>query len=866
MAKKSSNNNNNENKQKPKKPIQETLTEDASLRLKFFIEDLRHDPMFRHRLFYPVIYKEIVRSNQYVDKNNKVQQSVADVIYEYYLLKMEKYSENDTAKIFQAILYANGPMLPENDRFRIADASDPRSILNPRNMGTVVRRANVFLKVLQDENLFNFIFTTTVGHNLDTMRQRFSDLCENQGHAPSNINMIDTKIADRAENRGNTRGNIDIIRTYFQNVSQAEIEKTVHFLIYMGNPRNIVTDFSYRPMPQDMMDEYLDYGMDEETTQRMEFLNQLEQALDSQILQKDLISQMDAYIPMVLKEYTAVCLDGAKDFCVKNSGSYSKLWNRQVPYELKNGIKIKLQRTLKQILDYTRNYLTRKLLDADRRDDKLFISRVLTQYLDGLTNGQSVSQLSRNALTYINFINSSRDDLNNLIKEIFKNDVQYIYEICNSSNACAGQQNAFQQNWNVSKTSNRADTVNVIRAKLVDLINPGGALGMVRSENNRLTRFIKDFVNAYASIVKIDSKDVDDIKDYYVAQYTKEFAKYFKASNATFAEKIASAVSSAVANLFTKIKNMIEEETASKPKLIVKQLIRFNAEVEAYYNIANTLLTEINRGDYDKDIKPAVTSAKVLLLLQKAIEADRAKLITDLAHLNLSSVIHSSDINILSTAVDDVNDAIKDQIIDIDKIPDPTPEPEEYLILLDSIGSSPRARAIYSENVALHMTETYFKYYLRPVLVNFFGYAFDNFQYTARANDINADIISKDKLHFSKLLTPRNVGLFTIDGAVAQDIAKFTYILTSDTYSGVSYRTPDNVMKFLDTVYGIKYFNVVIYGQTDAYLYLNNFGVPYLYRGARTKIPIRELQHNYDFLMDPTRGLYQNIKLPRKKK
>lgn len=164
------------------------------------------------------------------------------------------------------------------------------------------------------------------------------------------------------------------------------------------------------------------------------------------------------------------------------------------------------------------------------------------------------------------------------------------------------------------------------------------------------------------------------------------------------------------------------------------------------------------------------------------------------------------------------------------------------------------------------MTETYFKYYLRPVLVNFFGYAFDNFQYAARANDINADIISKDKLHFSKLLTPRNVGLFTIDGAVAQDIAKFTYILTSDTYSGVSYRTPDDVMKFLDTVYGIKYFNVVIYGQTDAYLYLNNFGVPYLYRGARTKIPIRELQHNYDFLMDPTRGLYQNIKLPRKKK
>ena len=862
MAKKSSNNNNK--KKNNQRPIQETLTEDASLRLKFFIEDLKHDPMFRHRLFYPIIYKEIVRSNQYTDKNNNVRQSVADVIYEYYLLKMEKYSEDDTAKIFQAVLFANGPMLPEKNRLKISDASDKDSILNPSNMNTAVSRADIFLKVLKDENLFNFVFTSTVGKNLDTMREHFNEICTKGSRASTSVNMLDQKIAGTSESHINAQGNIEIIRNYFQSISRTNIEKVLHFLIYMGNPRNIVTDFSYRPMTQDIMDQYMSYGMDNETTQKMEYLNQLEQALDSQILQKDLVSQMDSYIPMLLKEYTAVCMDGAKDFCTHNPADYGKTWDKTIPYELKNTIKVKLQRSLKQILDYTRNYLTRKLLDADRKDDKLFISRVLTYYLDGLENGKSVSQLSRNELTYLNFIRSRKDDLHNLIKEIFKNDIMYIYEICNSSNSCSDQEAAFTTKWNESKTSSRADTVDIIRIKLVDLINPVGALGMVRRENNKLTRFIKNYVNAYSASVKVDLKNVDNIKDYYVAQYTKKFAKYFKASNATFAEKITSAVNSTVTNLFTKIKNMIEEETASYHKLIFEKLIRFNAEIETYYNITNILLTEINRGDYNKDIKPAVASAKILPLLQKAIEADRANLITALTHSKLSGGIHKSDANILSDSVNDTSDAVKDQIIEINKIPDPTPEPEEYLIVLDSIGSSPKAREIYAENMAVHMSETYFKYYLRPVLVNFFGYAFDNFQFAARSNDINADIISKDKLHFSKLLTPRNVGLFTIDGAVAQDIAKFTYILTSDTYAGISYNTPDSVMNYLDKVYGLKYFNVVIYGKTDAYLYLNNFGVPYLYRGARTKIPIRELENNYEYLMDPSRGLYQNIKLPRK--
>jgi len=169
-------------------------------------------------------------------------------------------------------------------------------------------------------------------------------------------------------------------------------------------------------------------------------------------------------------------------------------------------------------------------------------------------------------------------------------------------------------------------------------------------------------------------------------------------------------------------------------------------------------------------------------------------------------------------------------------------------------------------NNANHLLEIYFKYYLRPVLVNFFSYAFDNFEYTARQNDISADVVSKDMLHFSKLLDPRNAGILTFDGAVMHDLVKFTYILTSDTFSGVTYNDPDSVIKFLNKVYGLRYFNIVIYGNQDAYVYLNNTGIAFLYRGIKTKISIRELRNMYDFLMDPSRGLYKNINLPKKRR
>ena len=874
-SKKSKKKNNNNSR-----PVQEQLVEDASLRLKFFIEDLRHDPMFRHRLFYPVIYKEIVRSNPHVI-DNKVKQSVLDVIYEYYLLKMEKYSENDTAKIFQAILYANGPMLPENERFYFRDAGDPRSILNPGNMNTVIMRTDIFLKVLQDENLFNFVFTTTVGSNLETMRQRFGDLCNNQRNKNVSIDMLherirnnfDSKIRVDAHGIRREQGNLDIIRQYFHNTSIAEISKTVNFLVYMGNPRNIVTDFSYRPMDQSMLENYLEYGMDENQTMRMEYLNQLEQALDAQILQKDLLDQLDIFIPMLLKEYVSVCTGSAKDFCVKNPKTYSKIFEKDIRYEIRNNIKNKLQRSLKQILDYTQNYLTRKLLDSDHVDKRLFILRVLNEFFNGLQNRMNVMQLSQRFITYPNFVSSPDDDLANLIKEIFKNDIAYVYELCHSSDACAVTQNAFNSSWNTTTTRSVKDTVASLKHSLTSKWDFTTAIKCLEDGADRARITVLDTLNNIKIIPDSIKPYMDDVKNKIDSEYTK----LLTSRNLNFAESVAMKIINVVKKTAGKPLDKLISDFKSKFKITageLKSLNKLNNGDKVLLNYAlnlqykllyleksiNSAVDLINATDKYDDIKSAIAFLKNL----KSIFNDIRNLIADIKE-NYKYVKDPDTLNLAKRLIENNEkclDSLEKMII---SIPDPVPDAEEYYVVVAAAGSSTPPRELYIDATASYMLQLYFKYYLKPVLVNFFGYAFDNFKYTARQNDINADIVSKDKLHFSKLLTPRTVGLFTIDGAVIQDIAKFTYILTSDTYSGVSYNSPDEVMKFLDSVYGIKYFNVIIYGQNDAYLYLNNIGTPYLYRGARTKIPIRELQRNYDFLMDPTRGLYQNIKIPRKK-
>ena len=852
MAKKNNNNN-----KKPQRSTIDTLNENAALRLKIFIEDLRHDPMFRHRLFYPVLYKEVIRGSQYTkfdkDKAKDVKSSVAQVAYEYYLLKMEKFSNDNLARIFQAILFSNGPMLPEKDRLYIRDASDPHSILNPRNRSTVIGRAKTFLDVLQDETLFNFVFAATVGKNLDNMRKRFRDLANNV-NVQAGSNIAHEQISQR-----DIEHNINVFRDYFAHVSDRDITETVNFLTYMGNPRNIVTDFSYRPMSQQSLDNYLSYNTSDESMADDEFRSQIEQALDANVLQKDLTSQLDIFIPMVLKEYTAICSDDVSSIC-DNMKNFSS--NVHLPRELVNNLKMKIQRSMKQIHDYTRNYLTRKLLD-EHYNNELFISRILSTMHEGLSkNNIKLSDLIRTNITYSQFTGSAREDLSDLIKSIFENDVLYINEICSDTTNCNETKKSFAYNWGASKGENPEDTAFKAYKQEIDtriLKRISGCMKATISNANNLKSDLINFIKK--NKINIDYSDVlAQAEDDFYESVTKEFKSI---ADRTVAERVAASVNRLLADSMKKFYNSLTHKDTDPIKMVL-YILKIN---EMISQEIITIRDKLNRVSTLDEFYPLLLQLQSLKKISdnvlKFINTYDSKIKDAFKPYNKVKNIIPNNIK---KYFNDVEKCL-DELSRVGKLVGETKDPK---VIVDKLIASANLNSGSSNNIntgpiASHLLEVYFKYYLKPVLVNFFGYALDNFEYTTRKNDIESDIVSKDVLHFSKLLTPKNVGLLTIDGAVIHDIAKFTYILTSDQFTGITYNNPDSVMKFLDEVYGLKYFNVVIYGRQDAYLYLNNVGVPYLYRGAKTKIPIRELQRNYDFLMDPARGLYKNIKLPKQK-
>ncbi len=851
---------------KPPKPIQETLHEQAALRLKAFIEDLRYDPMFRHRLFYPVLYKEIVRGAQYT-KDNEVRAAVAEVIYEYYLLKMEKFDSDKAAQIFQAILLSNGPMLPKEDRFVINDADNANSILNPKNRDNVVHRTRVLLIVLQDENLYNFVFRSTVGGNLDNMRQKFKELVKNI-HITASGYKIQDKIIEKSVSLDWQRAlkgknpvvtplekNITVLSEYFEHIRDKDIQDVVGFLIYMGKSRNIVTDFSYRPMTQDMLEKYTEYGLSPQDEKKLEYRNQIEQALDSNVLQKDLTAQMDSFIPVITREYAAICT-GEKRL-LDWSTSY-----KLSDYNIKNSLKLKLQRTLKQIGDYTRNYLTKELLDTDPENPKKdkFISQVVAEFYEGLKKNKSVSDLSRKVITYDKFLNH-KTDLSYFIFEIFKNDINYINEICDETDKLKERKDSFQQAWDQRKLSKDEILLDRLKEDIEDLLDDIGKCFKVRTyEADNIEKIVQNIITRQGLTISIGH-----IRASIRSELNNAFSKIGNLlNNDTVAERMvqsiinnaAKAISKTIKHLSGIIKHKIE-------KILIKIL--------AYIEIVDFSITKITgyiasiktATDYDNAIKQLELfyGLKYInwMLKEYVLSDEELKEIENISP-GYAAAIEKFIKNVNKCFI--FNDEIAQYISEYDNL-----FPEDYLRKIASakIASKKISEKINEEPLAEHLLEIYFKYYLKPVLINFFGYAFDNFIYNSRRNDVEADIISKDILHFSTLLTPSNVGLLTFDGAVIQDLAKFTYVLMSDTFSGITYNSPDSVIKFLDKVYGITYFNVIIYGRNDAYVYMNNVGVPYLYRGAKTKIPIRELRNNYDFLMDPSRGLYKNISLPKKK-
>lgn len=855
--------NKNKNKQY-QKPIQETLHEQAALRLKAFIEDLRYDPMFKHRLFYPVLYKEVIRGPQQLGNNDKIQAHVAEVIYEYYLLKMESFSSDKAAQIFQAILLSNGPLLPVTDRFRITDADDGNSLLNPRNRDIIVHRTRTLLTVLQDENLYNFIFRSTVGGNLDNMRQRFKKLANEIHITSSGFKIQDNTIAHEIQidlkklKQGKNpvtnpvAKNIQVLNTYFENIRDKDIQDVVSFLIYMGKSRNIITDFSYRPMTQEMLNKFTDYGLSPEDESELEFIDNIESALDSNVLQKDLNSQLDVFIPVLSQEYAAICTQDENKI-----GRYNlQVGSRSLEQVLKN----KLKRTLKQIVDYTRNYLTRKMLSAFKNGEKTFISRVTKDFLTELRkneNRKSIGDLSRELITYENFINSNGTDLNDLIKQIFKNDISYITEVCKKEHI-QQLKTEFVAAWDLSNMTNEKKILDEIQNKIISsLYHATSCLDTNIKKIDDVKANLKKLIAAAGEDIDLDSIEID-----ITHKLNQIFSHSTEYTDETIAERAITSILKNINKLFVGLLNSV----LKKPD-IYKFTYSVMYYVAALKVIQSQLAGYISAMKSVNDYKDILVALRGIYVISKI---GNEVLNTKIKYDSLSKLDSAAYNYIIKNFISSASDCIElnNKISDIlDKVPK---ESDDINEMLKEIGAASNAidkiaQKINTEPLADHLTEVYFKYYLKPVLINFFGYALDEFEFITRKNDVEADIISKDVLHFSTLLTPSNVGILTFDGAVIQDLAKFTYVLTSDTFSGITYSNPDSVVKFLDEVYGLTYFNVIIYGRNDAYVYMNNIGVPYLYRGAKTKIPIRELRKNYEFLMDPSRGLYKNISLPKKK-
>ncbi|HIP33652.1 MAG TPA: hypothetical protein EYG89_02725, partial [Bacteroidia bacterium] len=101
-----------------------------------------------------------------------------------------------------------------------------------------------------------------------------------------------------------------------------------------------------------------------------------------------------------------------------------------------------MQRTLKRIYDYTYNYISRKLLN-ETHDTKLFISRLFSIIIDKMQQNQPITTILRNYLTFTNFIGSNETDLADLIKSVFKSDIEYLYELCSDTRHCRNSKFTF---------------------------------------------------------------------------------------------------------------------------------------------------------------------------------------------------------------------------------------------------------------------------------------------------------------------------------------------------------------------------------------------------------------------------------------
>ena len=352
MSKDKKKNNNNHSKNP-----QILAKEAAATLIKRFIDDINHDPAFRHRTFYPVLYDKIVSGRPHITGGNGGgQQFRVNMSHEYhfYLFKSEELATHGAVML--AMLLSNGPLLPENERLTL------EGICDRRNRKNVISRTMMFMHLLKDKNLYNFVFANidTEQYNIrgrmtktgiDQIREKFSSLVKKyQAKAP------DIKAAPIA-----TKIDIQInqyLSAYYEHITRKDVEATVDFLNYMANSKGIVTDFNYRPMTTQELNQFLSYNSD------------IPSKITDNIDARDVATIVENYVvdfaPILLRLY-ADAVTGRQ----QNRGSYmsfSIIQNYNINNSaFENQLKHMAATTANKMGIYTKNYLQNTLFNLDEK-------------------------------------------------------------------------------------------------------------------------------------------------------------------------------------------------------------------------------------------------------------------------------------------------------------------------------------------------------------------------------------------------------------------------------------------------------------------------------------------------------------------
>lgn len=883
-------------------PQQKSL-EHAGLLLKRFIEDIRRDRMFAHRIFYPVLYRNEI-SKPIVNKDNKVVASTIETEIEFYLLKAEEYATNGAVLV--AMFLANGPMVPQSHRIKLQD------FCNHSNHKTIVARTKAFLDILKDDNMFNFVFySLTAAPSQDTdvemMRERFEEVVQilkrrEQSKLPPGQNVRVSR--DIAKNR-------EYLLKHFQYISEKDIVHTLNFISYMCTSSSIVSDFTYRPVSNETITDLLNYGSEE--AQKDLLLSKLENMLSDKNYDTIASDQITYLIEIMYKDYASI-IDKNNSFNINHFilGGVPRNTLDSRTHEI---VKMRLSKSAQKIHEYTKRYLSSVLTKAlsahsEFKNSGKYIDTLIDMLIRYAIEGDE--EIKKNIYRYISnphaFLNECKNNCQSvndaslccLIYSIIKNDVDYFRNYALTTNV----NEASSKLPTTEKIEKFATTIDNFAKAVEDLINNGPRMSLlsdyiervidnIHQRNKNISRELISEVFEELTTYAFDSNDIIADSNKILNSIDKEYENYESNTKPSLLSKIIKGISNKLGKMFSKAafksdlmsvavdalktsdyyKNLDNDERS-------KVIAAFNQIIEDLVNLRQFLMLLYVQKVllYDK--------MKDLLLQYNAIEnnassrvvgIDYAQVLEEKIRLANMMLFYKHYVLEINDKINDViNNAseskyfknIRNEIVSLLKntlqytsiiealreLNFDTKGAIKIPAIIDKIGEDAIVRAILQH---------YFQSYLQPILHELVSAAFE--EDIISKIQVNDHLLTKDVLNLSHYLTPSVVGTLTFDANVFNDLAYYTYVFMGDTFAGLTRSNVDSVMKFLDDIYGIRYYNVVILGAEDVFLYLNYVGIPALYRGAKTKLRRPDLEYNYRWMTSAIEGLYKNIQLPRKR-